>query len=101
MHFVDQVDLVTPLGRCISDVLTELPYVFDAVVAGAVNLDHIETIAAGNLAAVITFAAWGHSRSFHTIERLCQNPRGRCFSDAARANEEVRVSKAILRDRVF
>jgi len=68
VHFVDQIDFVAPLGWRVSNVLTELPHVFDAVVAGAVNLDHVETIAAGNLAAVITFAAWGDSRSFHAIE---------------------------------
>ena len=68
MHFVDQIYLVTPLRRRVSNVLAELSHVFDAVVAGAVNLDHVETVAAGNLAAVITFAAWGDSRSFHAIE---------------------------------
>ena len=101
MYFVDEVDLVTPLGWGVSNILTELPDVFDAVVAGAINLDHIETVAGGNLAAVIAFAARRNRRSFHAIERLGQNSRGRCLSDAARADEEVRVSEAVLRDRVF
>lgn len=101
MHFVDQIYLVTPLGRRVSNVFTELADVFDTVVAGTINLDHIETVAAGNLAAVIAFAAWRYRGSFHAIERLCQNPCGRCFSDAARADEEVRVSEAILCDGVF
>ena len=101
MHFVDQVDLVTPLGWRVSNVFTELPDVFDTVVAGTINLDHIETVAGGNLAAVIAFAARRDRGSFHAIERLRQNSRGRCLSDAARADEEVRVSKPVLRDRVF
>ena len=101
MHFVDQIDLVTPLGGCVSDVLTELPDVVDTVVAGTINLDDIETVSCGDLAAVIAFAAWRHGRSLHAIERLCQNSRGRCFSDTAWADEQVRVSKAILRDRIF
>ena len=101
MNFVDQIYLVTPLGRRVSNVLTELPDVFDTVVAGAVNLDHVETIAAGNLAAVITFTARRDRRSFHAIERLCQNPCSRCFPDAAWTDEEVRVSEAILGNRVF
>jgi hypothetical protein len=45
-----------------------LPDVFDTVVAGTVNLDHIETVAGGNLAAVIAFSAWRHGRPFHAIE---------------------------------
>ena len=101
MHFVDQVDLVTPLGRRVSNVLTELPDVFDAVVAGTINLDDVKTVAGRNLAAVITFAARRDRGSFHAIERLCQNSRGRCLSDAARPDEEVRVSEPVLRDRVF
>ena len=68
MHFVDQVDLVTPLGRCVSNVLTELPDVVDTVIAGTINLDDIETVAAGNLAAVIAFSARRHGRSLHAIE---------------------------------
>src|SRR5258708_36552947 len=79
---------------------TELPDIFDTVVAGPINLDHIKTVAGGNLAAVIAFAARRDRGSFHAIERLCQNSRGRCLSDAARADEEVRVSKPVLRDRV-
>ena len=101
MHFVDQVDLVTPLGWRVSNVFTELPDVFDTVVAGTINLDHVETVAGGNLAAVIAFAARCDRGSFYAIERLRQNSRGRCLSDAARADEEVRVSKPVLRDRVF
>ena len=101
MHFVDQIDLVTPLGWRVSNVLTELPDVFDTVVAGTINLDHIKTVAGGNLAAVITFAARRDRGSFHAIERLCQNSRGRCLSDAAWADEQVRVSEPVLRDRVF
>jgi len=68
VHFVDQVDLVTPLGRCVSNVLTELPDVVDTVIAGTINLDDIETVAAGNLAAVIAFSARRHGRSLHAIE---------------------------------
>jgi hypothetical protein len=45
-----------------------LPDVFDTVVAGTINLDDIETVTGGNLAAVIAFAAWSYSRAFHTIE---------------------------------
>ncbi len=68
MHFVDQVDLVTPLGRRVSNVLTELPHVVDTVVARTIDLDDIETVAGGDLAAVIAFSAWRHGRSSHAIE---------------------------------
>src|SRR5262249_9348452 len=53
VHLVDQINFVTPLGRRIPAVLAQLPHVLDAVVACAVDLDHVKAVAAGDLAAVI------------------------------------------------
>ena len=47
---------------------TLMAHVFHAVVAGTVNFDDVQTVAAGNLAAVIAFATWRHGRPFHAIE---------------------------------
>jgi hypothetical protein len=78
-----------------------LAHIFDAVVAGAVDLDDVETVAGGNLAAVVAHAARRDSRSFHAIERLCQNAGGRCFADAAGPDKKIRMRKPVLRDRIF
>src|SRR5262245_13819143 len=101
MHFIDQINFVPPLGRCGSNVFTELPHVFDTVVAGAVNLDHIETVAGSNLAAIITYSTWSDSRAFYTIKRLRQNPRSRRLADTPWANKQISMGKAILRNGVF
>ena len=50
MHFVDEINLVSPFGRRVAHVVAQFAHVFDAVVARAVDLDDIETVAAGNLA---------------------------------------------------
>ena len=76
MHFVDQINFVASLRRRVSNILAELADIFDTVVAGAVDLDHVETIAGSNLQAVMAFATWGDGRSFHAIERLRETPRG-------------------------
>jgi hypothetical protein len=101
VYFIDQINFVTPLRWRVPNVFAELPYVFDAVVAGTVNLNHIEAIPGGNLTAVIAFAARGNGRSFHAIERFSKDSRGRCFADPARANKEIRMSKPVLRDRIL
>ena len=44
-----------------------LAHVLDAVVACAVDFDHVETVAAGDLAAVIAHSAWRNRRGFDAI----------------------------------
>jgi hypothetical protein len=70
VHFVDEIDFVTSFGRRVPNVLAQLSHVFDAVVACAVDFDHVETVAAGDLATVIAHAAWRNRRAFNTVERL-------------------------------
>ena len=101
MHFVDQINFVPALGRRVANVIPQLAHIFDTVVAGAVDLDHVETVARGDLTAVIANAAGCNGRSFDTIERLRQNTRSRGFADPARPDKKIRVREPILRDRVF
>ena len=96
VHFIDKINFVTALGWRITNVVAQLAHIFDAVVAGAVDLDDVETVARGNLAAVVAHAAWRHSRSFHAIERLRQNAGGRGFPDPAWTDKKVRMRKPIL-----
>ena len=101
MHLVNEIDFVTPFGRRIPNVLAQLAHVLDAIVACAVDFDHVETIAAGDLAAVIAHAAWRNRRAFDAVERLCQNSCRRSFANAARANKKIRVREPVLRHRIF
>ena len=101
MHLVDEIDFVTPFGRRIPNVLAQLAHVLDAVVACAVDFDHVETVAAGDLAAVIAHAAWRNRRAFDAVERLCQNSCRRSFANSTRANKKIRVREPVLRHRIF
>ena len=101
MHFVDQVNFVTAFRRRITNVVTQLAHIVDAVVAGAIDFNHVKTVARSNLAAVIANAAWRDGRSFYAVERFCQNARRRCFADPARSNKQVRMCEPVLRDGVF
>ena len=87
VHLVDQINFVTPFGRSVAGVLAQLAHVFHAVVAGAVDLDDIETVPRGNLAAVVAHAAWRNSRAFDAIERLREDARGRCFPNTTRPDK--------------
>jgi hypothetical protein len=78
-----------------------LAHVLDAVVASAVDFNHVETVAAGDLPTVIAHAAWGNCRAFDAVERLRQNPCRRSFSNAARTNKKVRVREPVLRHGIL
>jgi hypothetical protein len=101
VHFVDQINFVTALGWRITNVVAQLAHIFDAVVAGAIDLDHVEAIARGDLPAIVANAAWRNGRPLDAIERLCQNACGRCFADAAWTDKEIGMGQPVLRDRVF
>jgi len=101
VHFVDQINLITALGRRITNVLPQLTHIFYAVVARSVDLDDVQTVAGSYLPAVIAFSAWRDGRAFNAIERLGQNPGSRCFAYTARPDKEIGVGKPILRDRIF
>ena len=57
VHFVDDVDLELRLGRRVANVVAQLAHLLDAVVARAVDLEHVEAVAAGDLLAAIAHAA--------------------------------------------
>src|SRR5262249_56921129 len=65
------------------------------------DFDHVEAIAAGDLAAVITRAAWRNRRAFDAVERLRQNSCRRSFANTARADKKIRVRETVLRHRIF
>ena len=46
VHFVDDVDLEMPFARRVADVVAQLAHLLDAVVARAIDLEHIEAVAA-------------------------------------------------------
>jgi hypothetical protein len=101
VHLVDEINFVTPFGRRIPNILAQLAYILDAVVAGAIDFDHVETVAAGNLATVIAQAAWRNRRAFDAVERLRQNSCRRSFANTARTDKKIRVRETVLCHRIF
>ena len=101
MHFIDEINFVASLGRRVTNVVTQLTHVFDAVVARAINLDHVETVAGSNLATVVAHAAWRDSRAVDAVKRFRQYPRSRCFADSARPDEQIRMRQPVLRDGIL
>ena len=54
-------------------IVAQLADIFDAVIARAVDLDDIETIASGDLAAVIANSTWRDGRAFLAVQGFRQD----------------------------
>ena len=91
MNFVNDVDLIPRAGRGILAGLTQLAHLLHAVVAGAVNLEHIERPAFGNFHTTRVIAGEVHFRSVGAIEALGENAGDGGLARAARAAKQVGV----------
>ena len=72
----------------------------DAVVAGAVDLEHVHVLAGGDALADVAFAAGRGRRSLLAVERLGEDAGGRGLADAACSGEEIGVGDAVALEGV-
>ena len=87
MHLVDDVDLEPPLRRRVAHGLAQLAHLLDAVVRGAVNLDHVEAGAVGDGLADGIFRIKVRLGSGAAVEGLGEDPRHAGLASAPRADE--------------
>ena len=96
MNFVDDVDFEFRCRRRVFDRVAQFPDFFDAAVAGAVNFQHVERAAVGNLPATGVIVIEICLRAAFAIEALGEDAGDGGFAGAARATEEVGVGDAVL-----
>ena len=103
MHLIDHIHLVTRSGRHQAHVLANLPHVLDAVIRGAVNLDHIDIGTGGDRGAVRARSAGlrrGHVDR-GAVEALGENARGGRLADPAGSDEQKGVADSSGADGVL
>ena len=70
VHFVDDINLVARLRWRVAHVVAQFAHLLDAVVAGAVDFQYVETVAGRDLAAIIAGAVRRNRRPFFAVERF-------------------------------
>ena len=100
VNFVDDVNLVATASRAEADVLPEVADVVDLVVAGTVDLLHVDVLTLGDGLAAFAFAARRGRRAFFAVECFGENPGRTGLPRAARPGEEVGMGDAIRLERV-
>ena len=94
MYFVDNVDLVPRrIGRE-EDLVLYLAHVVHACIGGAVDFDHVQRGAAGNLFGTIIVVARLGAWSVGTVERLCEDARRGSLTNPTGTGEEKSVGDA-------
>jgi hypothetical protein len=101
VDFVHDEDLVPVASRGVAGRLAQGIDVLHLAVRRAVDLDDIHRGAGGNLAARIARSARVDGGPLGAVERAGEEPCQRGLAHAARAGEQVRVVKSLLRDGVL
>ena len=98
---VEDEDLEPVAGGCEHRALAQIAGVVDAVVAGRVDLDHIERTAArtGEFDAAVTDAARGVRGALSAVQAARQDAGGRGLATAARTREQIGVAHAVAAQR--
>ena len=91
VDLVDDVDLLAPLGRGVADGLAQVAGVLDAAVGGAVDLHHVDRLAADDLPAEVAHAAGRGGRPLRAAQRLGQDAGGAGLAHAAGPGEQEGV----------
>jgi hypothetical protein len=100
VDLVDDVNLVAALGRRVADVVAQLAHLLDTVVGRAVDLQHVERAALGDLLADFLLRIEVGGGAVGGLERLGENARGGSLACAARPDEKVSLRNAAESQRV-
>jgi len=100
VHLVDVVDFVRAARGSEFHVFTQFAHLLDAVVAGAVDLQHVHAASFGDFLAEFVLGIEIDAGAALGTERLGKDARGGGLAGATRADEEVGVREAVLRDGV-
>jgi hypothetical protein len=101
VDFVDDVDLVFATNRSEPDIFPEFSNLIDAVVAGAINFQNVQTDSLRDFPTGITYTAWCDSGPVNAVQRFSEDTGSRGFAGSPWTNEQIGVSKSLLHDSVL
>ena len=100
VHFVDEIDFESSLGRRVLHIVEQFAGVVDFGARRGVDFDEVDEIALVDAAAGHALAARFGTHALLAVQRLGENPRQRGLAHAARAGEQERVVHALAVEAV-
>ena len=101
MHLVNDVELVPAANRSEADVVSQFTDLIHAVIACAINFQHVEADALRYFPTGVADSAWSYRRTMDAIERFSQNAGGRGLAGSPWADKKIGVSESSLFDGIF
>jgi hypothetical protein len=95
VHFINDINFISTLGRLISNVFNNLPHFIDATISGPVNLKNIDRISVTDFEATRTLITriWG--RSLLAIKSPGKDPGRSSFPHAPDTGKKVAVGDPV------
>ena len=100
VHFVDEVNLESSLGRHVLRVLQQLAGIVHAGPRSRIHLDEVHEPAFVDRHACVAIAAGLGDDPTGAIQGLCQDARHRGLADAPGAGEQVRMVQTLRAERI-
>ena len=100
VHFVDIIDLVTSPAGPQRGVLPQLAHLLDPVVAGTVDLDHVDVLPQSDRLADVAGLARFLGRPLHAIQTLGEDPGHRGLADPAGTAKQICLGDPVHPDRI-
>ena len=101
MNFIDDINLEASSTGTNAHVGSQLPNFIDAPVAGAVDFQHIDVVASGNLTTDVALPARCIARALDAVEGFGQNACRGGLTHTTRPREQIRMTDAVGRDGVL
>ena len=100
VHLVDVVDLVPAAGGGVFDVVAQLAHLLHAVVARAVDLQHVHAATFGDLQAQLVLGVKVDARPVLAAQGLGKDTRRGGLAGATRPHKEVGMRQTLLGDGI-
>ena len=96
MHFIDQINFITPLHRFILHIIQQFASIFDFGTGGGIDFKQINKTPFFNRAAVFTFAARLCCDAVFAVQTFSKQTSYRGFADTASAGKQVGVVQSVI-----
>ena len=89
VDFVDDINFESRAARSHVDVLPKLANLVDSAIAGAIDFQDVDVVAAADALADVALVAGNRRRSARTVQRLGVDPGRGGLADASGAGEQI------------
>ena len=101
MNFVNNIDFIIGLRRCILDLVSDVSDFFNAVIGSSIDFDHIVQTSGSNRLAGFAFVARVTVDLIRTVQSLCEQLGARSLAGSPWPRKQIRMRRLFRCQRIF